>query len=201
MLRIARLDAMEVEAEVNENDVVNITLGDSARIEVDAYPGRTFWGVVTEIANSARVAAQGTQEQITNFPVKVRIVDPHNEGLLTAVDGLVAADEVSLPAKDIPQFRPGMSSTVDIETDFVDECVSIPIQAVTVRDFASLPSADSVATAEVDSASMNLDYEEDLRTVVFVLRDGEATWLRSRRGFQMRPGSRSQVDWMQVTKS
>src|SRR5690625_4502158 len=78
MMRIARLDQMELEVDVNENDVVNVSLGDSARISVDAYPDRTFRGVVTEIANSARVTGAGSQEQVTNFPVKVRFIDDHN---------------------------------------------------------------------------------------------------------------------------
>lgn len=139
MLRIARLDQMEVEAEVNENDVVNISLGDTARIEVDAYPGQSFRGLVTEIANSARIAAQGTQEQVTNFPVKVRILDIHNADKAPGGPGEITAEEVALP-DFVPQFRPGMSSTVDISTDFEPDCITVPIQAVTVRDFSAIES-------------------------------------------------------------
>ncbi len=67
MMRVAKLDQMEMEVNVNENDVVNVALGDTAAIEIDAYPTRTFSGIVTEIANSARVTGMGSQEQITNF--------------------------------------------------------------------------------------------------------------------------------------
>jgi HlyD family secretion protein len=79
LMRIAELDQMEIEVDINENDVVNISLGDSARVEVDAYPDRPLRGVVTQIANSARVAGAGTQEQTTNFPVKVQITSAHNQ--------------------------------------------------------------------------------------------------------------------------
>lgn len=73
LMRIALLDQMEMEVDVNENDVINVADGDTARIEIDALPDRSFLGEVTEIANSARVSGQGTQQQVTNFPVKVRI--------------------------------------------------------------------------------------------------------------------------------
>ncbi len=202
LLRIARLDHMEIEAEVNENDVVNITLGDTARIEVDAYPGQAFRGVVTEIANSARIAGRGTQEQVTNFPVKVRIVDVHNADKAPGASGKITAEEVALPTADMPQFRPGMSSTVDVFTDFESNVVTVPIQAVTVRDFNKLEldqngdddnaggrddandHANDYASGDSDRDAENRDGarrdksaasgEEDLRRVVFVVEDGKA---------------------------
>jgi HlyD family secretion protein len=161
MLRIARLDQMEVEAEINENDVVNISLGDTARIEVDAYPGRAFRGVVTEIANSARIAAQGTQEQVTNFPVKVRILDVHNLDRAPGAQGMVSAEEVPIPPDDMPQFRPGMSSTVDIYTDFVAQAVAVPIQAVTVRDFAKLDEDEDAAGGPAGEKENQTSAESD----------------------------------------
>ena len=195
MLRIARLDQMEMEAEVNENDVVNISLGDTARIEVDAYPNRPFKGIVTEIANSARITAQGTQEQITNFPVKVRILDPHNVDKLpgnTRQMGTdkVTSEEVAIPTEDVPQFRPGMSSTVDIFTDFEADVVTVPIQSVAVRDFARLGEDDAESSdrrgpprsgdeegddtdAGQPDGSSEVGEEEDLRKVVFVVSEGE----------------------------
>ncbi len=185
MLRIARLDQMEIEAEVNENDVVNITLGDTARIEVDAYPGQAFRGVVTEIANSARIAGQGTQEQVTNFPVKVRIVDVHNADKVPGATSEIATEEVAVPTRDMPEFRPGMSSTVDVFTDFEGDVVTVPIQAVTVRDFNKLElekDGDDQAGGDQDSDDVDetrsdksaASGEEDLRRVVFVVEDGEA---------------------------
>jgi HlyD family secretion protein len=109
IMRIANLDDMEVRVNVNENDVVNVKVGDKARITIDAYPGRKFTGTVKEIASAARTTGQFTQEEVTNFQVKIRIVD-----------------------KEV-RIRPGMSANVDIETKTVENVIAIPIQAVTVR--------------------------------------------------------------------
>ncbi len=174
MMRIARLDQMELEIDVNENDVVNVAVGDTASIEVDAYPESTFRGVVTEIANTARVTSEGTQDQVTNFPVKVRILDPHNRdsdgdpvspGELEAEEGQLAE-----PAA-IANFRPGMTGTVDVFTETVADAISVPIQAVTVRDFTQLDisSSDTAETQEQRRSG-----REDLRRVVFVIEDGKA---------------------------
>lgn len=109
IMRIANLDDMEVRVNVNENDVVNVKVGDRARVAIDAYPGRRFTGTVKEIASAARTTGLNTQEEVTNFQVKIRISD-----------------------KDV-RLRPGMSATVDIETQTVTDVVAVPIQAVTVR--------------------------------------------------------------------
>ena len=137
MMTIARLDQMELEVDVNENDVVNVSDGDTARIEVDSYPDASFRGAVTEIANSARISGEGTQEQVTNFPVTVRFLDPHNEEpeeVLTGPDGGIASPEEAVPADPTPVIRPGMSGAVEISTQTVENVVSVPIQAVTVRE-------------------------------------------------------------------
>jgi HlyD family secretion protein len=109
VMRVANLDDMEVRVNVNENDVVNVKVGDPARIMIDAYPGRRFIGTVKEIASTARTQGANTQEEVTNFQVRIRIVD-----------------------KDV-RLRPGMSANADIETQTVEDVVSVPIQAVTVR--------------------------------------------------------------------
>ncbi len=178
MMRIARLNQMEVEVDVNENDVVNVSLGDSARIEVDAYPDRTFRGLVTEIANSARVSGMGTQEQVTNFPVKIRIVDAHNIDLNLAQEA-VLAEEVPVETIDSPIFRPGMSGTVDVYTKTIAEAVAVPIQAVTVRDFNRVDTkrragAEEADADTTDAAPASGFVAEDLRKVVFIAEDGEA---------------------------
>ncbi len=169
MMHIARLDQMEAEVEVNENDVVHVAVGDTAAIEVDAYPGQRFRGTVTEIAHSARVQAAGTQEQVTNFPVKVRITDPHNLSMRPFSPETAKASEIKLP-EQAPEFRPGMSSTVDIFTKTVFDVVAVPIQAVTVRDFARLKKEK---TAPDTTEGFELP-KEDLRKVVFVVEDGKA---------------------------
>ena len=78
MMRIARMEQMEVVVDVNENDIVNVSLNDTTIIEADAYPNRSFEGVVTEIANSADVSGTGQADQITNYQVRIRISTPHN---------------------------------------------------------------------------------------------------------------------------
>ncbi|MBO6574063.1 MAG: efflux RND transporter periplasmic adaptor subunit [Rhodothermales bacterium] len=178
MMRVAKLDAMEIMVDINENDVVNIALNDSAAIEIDAYPNRTFKGVVTEIANSARVAGAGTQEQVTNFPIKIRILDPHNVSQSTAA-GVVVASAESPTASTAPNFRPGMSGTVDVFTETVVDIVAVPIQAVTVRDFNAIAREEARrnrrgANADSTAATEEVPDEEDLRRVVFVAEDGEA---------------------------
>ncbi|HET6569278.1 MAG TPA: efflux RND transporter periplasmic adaptor subunit [Rhodothermales bacterium] len=174
MMRVAHLEQMEMEVDVNENDVVNVSVGDTAAVNVDAYPGQIFHGVVTEIANSARVTGAGTQEQITNFPVKVRILDAGfpGGGLIADSDTGVAAEEVPLAGRPPTVLRPGMSGTVDIYTQTVTGAVAVPIQAVTVRDFNKLKS-DSTVAGKLDIAKAGIS-GEDLRKVVFLVADGKA---------------------------
>jgi HlyD family secretion protein len=178
MMRVSVLDRMEVLVEVNENDIVNVGLADTTRIEVDAYPERRFNGVVTEIANSAQTTGAGTNEQVTNYEVKVRIVTPHN--LDSRSEKMVRNESNENPQnRFVPNFRPGMSATVDIETQTVVNVVSVPIQAVTVRDFAKdKKSEEESDSAEVvlasDQGSDMVMKEEDLRKVVFVVEEGKA---------------------------
>lgn len=179
MMRVSLLDRMEVLVEVNENDIVNVDFADTARIEVDAYPERQFNGVVTEIANSAQVTGSGTNEQVTNYQVKVRIITPHN--LDSSPEKLVRNETSEDPEEMfVPKFRPGMSATVDVETQTAVNVVSVPIQAVTVRDFAKDKNSEDVESdsAEISLASSQdndmIIQEEDLRKVVFVIEDGKA---------------------------
>lgn len=124
IMNVSELDAMEVDVEVNESDIVKVQLGDTARIEVDAYTERNFLGVVTEIGNTAlnaTGAARLSLESVTNFSVKVRILDVGYDDLL------VGRDSTWTP------FRPGMSATVDIETEIKTDALTVPIKAVTTR--------------------------------------------------------------------
>lgn len=155
LMRIAELERMEIEVDINENDVVHISIGDSARVEVDAYPNRPLRGSVTQIANSARTSGMGTQDQVTSFPVKIRLATPASASDTSLV--LARGDELQAP---MPVLRPGMSGTADVFTRTVAGAVVVPIQAVTVRDFNALDeSSDPYA-------------REDLRRVVFVVEDG-----------------------------
>ncbi len=183
LMRIAKMDRMEVLVQVNENDIVNVSPGDTANIEVDAYPERSFNGIVTEIANSAEVTASGTNEQVTNYEVKIRISTPHNLDM-TGGEEIVQQVSRELPGnKFVPSFKPGMSATVDVETETAYNVVSVPIQAVTVRDFAddngssSATSPDTTTTVMGDTTDADEEMvvpEEDLRKVVFKVQGGIA---------------------------
>jgi HlyD family secretion protein len=176
MMRIARLNQMEIEVDVNENDIVNVSLGDVADIDVDAYPNRTFQGMVTEIANSADVTGTGSAEQITNYKVKIRITTPHNLNSGPEAQIVQIAEQEAPAGPPSPDFKPGMSGTVDIRTHTVTDVVSVPIQAVTVRNFAG-ETADSdtlKAGSEAEIQHRRSDNKEDFRRVVFVNDNGTA---------------------------
>ena len=147
MMRIANLSAMEVQVDVSENDILRVSLNDKVDIEVDAYLDRKFSGYVTEIANSASNiggAASLNTDQVTNFVVKVRVDSKSYKDLLG-------------PNKRYP-FRPGMSASVDIRTETMDNVLAIPIQAVTVRE------------KEDDKDNKNKKAADDeLEEVVFVM--------------------------------
>ena len=173
LMRVARLDAMTVRIDVNETEVVHVALGDSARVEVDAYPDEPLGGVVSEIANSARVQNEGTAQAVTNFPVEVRLAAAGQTAGETAPR---APEEGAPPRAPGPLLRPGMSGTVDIFTRTVPEAVVIPIQAVTVRDFNAL-AREARKKAREDGETVpetDIPDEEDLRRVVFVIVGGTA---------------------------
>jgi len=109
VMRVADLAHMQAVVDVNENDVVNVKLGDKASVKIDAYGDRKFKGVVQQIANTGKTTGAGTQEEVTNFEVKIRI-DDHDV-----------------------ELRPSLSCTADIETDVVKDAVAVPMQSVTIR--------------------------------------------------------------------
>ncbi len=121
VMRVADLSEMEVRIDVNENDIVTVKNGDTARITVDAYANQKFTGIVYEIANTAKTTGAGTQEQVTNFEVKIRLID--HQGKL----------------------RPGMSANADIETETATNVLTVPIQSVTVRNIEQGLSAEEIA--------------------------------------------------------
>lgn len=149
LMRIANLNIMEVQAEVSENDILRVALGNSVEIDVDAYPDRKFRGKVTEIGNSSTTAGLGTAgaslatDKITNFIVKI-IIDQDSYA------------ELIKSGRGFP-FRPGMSASVDINTNTEKGTTCIPVQAVTTRE--KEVKKDSVIA---DKAA------EKLREVVFV---------------------------------
>lgn len=109
IMTVADLSSIEATVEVNENDVVMVAIGDTARIEIDAFKGQKFNGTVTEIANSAQTTGLGTQQEVVNFNIKIKLIDPDNK------------------------VRPGMSCNADIETETKASVIAVPIQSVTAR--------------------------------------------------------------------
>ena len=136
ILRVANLNNMEVEVDVNENDIVKISIGDSTNIQVDAYLKKEFKGIVTSISNSASAAT--TADQVTNFKVKVRILKESYQDLTEGK-----------PATYSP-FRPGMTATVDIITTRKEKVLGVPISAVVVK-------SDTTATKKFEVAENDND--------------------------------------------
>ncbi|MBV8213158.1 MAG: efflux RND transporter periplasmic adaptor subunit [Verrucomicrobia bacterium] len=150
VMRVANLDSLEALVEVNENDVVNVKLGDPVRVHIDAYPGHTFQGTVKRIASTATIQNQGTQQEVTNFEVRIRITHP-----------------------DL-QVRPGMSTTVEIETQTAGQVISVPVQSVTVRDKETGKTPDQMKDEQLadQGGVATTDFErkerKKLERVVFV---------------------------------
>jgi HlyD family secretion protein len=143
MLRVADLSRMEAQVEVNENDIPRVNLGDTAKIEVDAYVGYKFKGIVTEIANSAKTTGVSA-DQVTNFDVKILVLPESYKDLETKESG--------------HPLRPGMSASVDIQSETRSGIIAVPIQSVTTR---------TDTTKIVQKVS-----DEEIRTLVFIT-DGE----------------------------
>ncbi|MEI7694180.1 MAG: efflux RND transporter periplasmic adaptor subunit [Chlorobium sp.] len=150
VLRLANLDSMQVEVEVNENDIVNVKKGNPVSISVDAYGNRVFKGVVREISNSALVKAANTQEEVTNFSVKIRILN--HERLL----------------------KPGMSATADIESIKVSNALVVPIQSVTMR--GGTESAEMAKGENNAVTIMTKSRVSESRQGVFVVTAGRASF-------------------------
>ena len=146
LMIISDLSRMEVIIDVNENDVVSISKGDTAEIEIDAFLDTLFYGVVNEVALVPQVAGVGTQQQVTNFQVKVRMIN--------VPDGI----------------RPGMSATVDIITDKKERVLAIPIQSLTARK----KGAELLEMGEKSKNNFEpKDKESEMEELVFIITDSE----------------------------
>ena len=172
VMRVADLAHMQAVVDVNENDVVNVKLGDKASVKIDAYGDRKFKGVVQQIANTGKTTGAGTQEEVTNFEVKIRI-DDHDVGL-----------------------RPSLSCTADIETNMVKDAVAVPMQSVTIRTGDSNLSPEEIEkqkqkVAARDKGDNSADYvnerqekatqkeeHEKIAKVVFLKRGSKAQMVK-----------------------
>lgn len=158
ILRVANLKNMEVEVDVNENDIVKVNIGDSTIVEVDAYLKKQFKGVVTAIANSA--AADLAADQVTNFEVKVRIIEDSYKDLTEG------KPETYSP------FRPGMTATVDIITKTRKDAISVPISAIVIKTDTS--STKKSYSKSYQSNTGDYDEQEQKFECVFVNENGKA---------------------------
>src|SRR5207244_2722010 len=139
VMRVADLSKMQAVIDVNENDVPNVKVGDTANVKIDAYGDRKFKGTVAQIGNTGKTTGAGSQEEVTNFEVKI-----------------------NLDRGDV-LLRPGLSCTADIETNIVKDAVAVPMQAVTIRTGESNLSPEEIEkrklkTAARDKADNNADY-------------------------------------------
>lgn len=176
ILRIANLNEMEVQVEVSENDIPRVTFGDYVEVEIDAYVDRKFKGKVTQIANSANNMSSGggmislTTDQVTNFVVKIMIDPASYADLIT-------------PQKHYP-FRPGMSASVEIFTNQVEDVLSVPIQTVSAREKSELEkkSKGKAKAKKVNQKSSSSD--DDLVEIVFVIRNDTVDLVTVKTGIQ-----------------
>jgi HlyD family secretion protein len=156
LMTISDLARMEVECEVDETDVVDIKIGQEARIELDALPDTTLQGSVSEIANTGQVLGMRTEDEVTNFMVGVVLSDP------------------------LLSIRPEMSATVEIITATRSDALSIPIQCVVMRpppqkdEEEGASDSDGEGSEEVSAEPIEGSEEgEEEVEVVFVVRDGD----------------------------
>jgi HlyD family secretion protein len=149
IMTVADLSNMEAVVNVDENDVVLVSVGDTTNITIDAFGDKVFHGIVTEIGNSAISAGFGTQEQVVNFSVKIKLID---------LD---------------PNLRPGMSCNADIETETVENVISVPIQSVTAR--TDVPVEDDSTKADNKEENGNgMMKNKKPKEVVFLVDNGKA---------------------------
>ncbi len=160
LLKLSDLSKMEVYVNVNENDIADISINDTALVEVDAYQDKKFKGVVKEVAYAATTSSGGSSQQVTNFEVKIQ--------MLEVVDGM----------------RPGMSATVEIITEERNQVLVIPIQSLTTprknpnisknKSKSSMSVSTSTGSSDWSNYSKKSSGEKTSETVVFVVKDGKA---------------------------
>ncbi|MCK9407704.1 MAG: efflux RND transporter periplasmic adaptor subunit [Bacteriovoracaceae bacterium] len=158
IMTVADLTMMEARVDVGENDIVTISIGDTSRITIDAYPDKKFIGIVYEIANTAKSKGLGTQEEVTNFEVKIRVLN-----------------------KDIA-LRPGMSMTADIETETKKNIVAVPIQSVTTRSPKKEGEKQKEEESQEQGGPGGLSTNDKPVECVFIVENGKAKMAPVKRG-------------------
>ncbi|HOI30176.1 MAG TPA: efflux RND transporter periplasmic adaptor subunit [Melioribacteraceae bacterium] len=160
LLTVADLSQMEATVDVDENDVILVSVGDTSKIRVDAFGDKEFKGIVTQIGNSAKTTGLGTQDQVVNFEVKIKLVDPGD------------------------QIRPGMSCDADIETETKVNVLAVPIQSVTARlsESEKAPVENTEEEGEAQPQKPKNGKENKPKEVVFVVNDGKAKMIEVKTG-------------------
>ncbi|HOJ05847.1 MAG TPA: efflux RND transporter periplasmic adaptor subunit [Bacteroidota bacterium] len=172
IMTVSDLAVMEARVDVNENDVILISVGDTATVEVDAYPDREFLASVYQIANTATTTGLGTQEEVTNFEVRLVII-----------------------SKDV-EFRPGMSVTARIGTETRRNVIAVPLQAVTTREKkneAEKPAGEEFGDVEIKGITDVKEKKEKPQEVVFAIKDGLARKIPVKTGI-------SSDSWIEITE-
>jgi len=172
IMRIANLQNMEVRVNVNENDIVRVTLGDTADIDVDSYTtsGRKFKGLVYEVANTANgltgaAATALSADAVTEFEVKIKILNSSYQDLLAQKD-----------KKGYP-FKPGMTASVEVITERRKGVVAIPIAAVTTRSIdeeAMEPKEEQSSGTVSEKPANQVEKKAEIKEIVFVNQGGKA---------------------------
>lgn len=160
LLRVANLENMEVEVDVNENDIVKVNIGDSSKIQVDAYLKKEFKGIVTSISNSAKTATSA--DQVTNFKVKVRILKESYQDLTQGK-----------PSNYSP-FRPGMTATVDIITKRKEKVIAVPLSSVVMKTDTAAVDKFKVE----DEADNKIKTKSDKKFECVFVKEGDKAKIR-----------------------
>lgn len=173
MMRVADMSTLEVRVDVGENDIVKVSIGDSADVEVDAYNNRKFKGVVTQIASSTNKtggAVTTSTNDVTNYEVHIRLNPSSYQDLI----------DPSQPKK-FP-FRPGMNASADIKTNIKNNVVAVPITAVAARGNEDNPAAENKPAEEDSEEETNT---EEMKEIVFVLdKEGKVQMRQVKTGIQ-----------------
>jgi len=160
LMTIADLSKMVAVVDVDENDVVLISIGDTAKVKVDAFPGKVFKGVVYEIGNTAKSKGLGTQEEVVNFEIKIRILDSN-------VD-----------------LKPGMSCNAEIMTDTRTNVLAVPIQSVTIRGQEAISKEEKKSEEDEMVTVEKKKEDQDTKALegVFIVEDGKAKFVKVETG-------------------
>ena len=161
---ISDLSAMEIEAEVDETDIARVGMGQEVEISLDAFPDTTFKGEVIQIGNSPKATGFGGSDQITNFMVKILILD------------------------EVQNIKPGMTASVDITTDYREDIIKVPAGAVVMRPEGTGEDEDSKNNSNSDSLEIEEEESDNDRKNkedidgIFIAENSEAKFIAVQTG-------------------